>query len=65
MHVATPRVFSKNARIEYIRSKSVKQTDELGVGVEENMKTLNHFKNKTKKSKQERKQKNTEKWKTI
>lgn len=57
MHVATLRVFSKNARIEYIGSKPVKQTDELGVGVEESMKTLNHFKNKQKKaSKKENKE---------
>lgn len=41
MHVAIPRIFTKKAKIEYLDSKPVKQTDEKGVGVKDVGKALN------------------------
>lgn len=54
MCVATPKVFYKNVRIA---CTPVKQTDEVGSGVEDSVKALNNF------PKKEKKQRNTENWK--
>ena len=41
----TPRVFNKNVRIA---CTPVKQTDEVGLGVEDSVKALNHFEKENK-----------------
>lgn len=56
VHVATPIVFTEKAKVEYICPKSVKQTGEIGVEMQNGGKDLNRF-NKKKERRQTEKQK--------